>query len=163
GCEWGCSFAPGGRVASSTRTRGFSNLTLIVFALTTAGSCAAATRRPATSSTAAAIPKRSFLSRISSPPFEPKLDLIRFRQATAAHPSQDPVSFALARHPQRDAAAGRPGHARRRDEPAPQEDPQVLILPFGAAPPGVEPAAALGRQREPDRGLADDAGPAARE
>src|SRR5437868_9933868 len=30
---------PGGRVASSTRTRSFSNFTLIVLELTTAGSC----------------------------------------------------------------------------------------------------------------------------
>src|SRR5439155_25213021 len=40
GCECTCSLTPGGKIASRTRTRSFSNLTRIVLELTTAGSCA---------------------------------------------------------------------------------------------------------------------------
>src|SRR3982751_4575623 len=51
GCEWTCSLAPGGSVASSTRTRSFSNLTRVVLALTTAESCADAVPEPTTKET----------------------------------------------------------------------------------------------------------------
>src|SRR5262245_56658806 len=69
GCECMCSFAPGGSVASRTRTRSFSNVTLIVDALTMAGSCAEAPRGTAriTPRTAGARKRRRV--RAIGPPF----------------------------------------------------------------------------------------------
>src|SRR5215472_15710695 len=54
GWECTCSLTPGGKIASSTRTRSFSNRTRIVLEFTTAGSCAYAAcgRKPSDTATA---------------------------------------------------------------------------------------------------------------